>query len=157
MATTDHCRNCGTAFNLADAVCPRCGTTVPAATGDTLMECQNHLQQPAVACCTVCGKPVCGDCATTRDGIFFCNSPGHQGIHADWLPFMTLKSEFESDMICRNLQQAGIETAAFAQHAHSEAFWLGDRRTVKVFVRRDSLQASRALLESLGLYETITQ
>lgn len=154
---TELCRNCQAPFDPADIVCPQCGMTVLTAAKQSVMECQNHPQQSAIACCIVCGKPVCGDCTTTRDGVCFCSNPEHQKIHSEWELLMRVKSEFESDMICRNLQQAGIETVAFAQHVHSETFWLGAKRTVRVFVRRGSFPSGRSLLESLGLHDTFTE
>jgi B-box zinc finger len=34
--------------------------------------CTHHPDRPAIAVCMSCTKPVCQECATTRDGIHYC-------------------------------------------------------------------------------------
>jgi general secretion pathway protein G len=37
-----------------------------------VVKCARHPGRPAVARCTVCGEPVCGECARVIDGSYYC-------------------------------------------------------------------------------------
>jgi hypothetical protein len=39
---------------------------------DLASTCANHPNRPAHALCMSCGKAVCQECATTREGIYYC-------------------------------------------------------------------------------------
>ena len=141
------CNGCGAAYETSEAVCPRCGTIGP----DHQVSCEKHAGERAVACCVVCGKPVCGDCMTMQGSQCFCDDPAHQEVMRESELLQRVSSEFESDMIRTNLKQAGIGTSAFSRRQHLEAFWLVNRDDVKIFVPRGSAEHARSVLRSLGL------
>jgi len=147
---TQQCNGCGAAYEAADALCPRCGTI----SSGREISCENHAGERAVACCVVCGKPVCGDCMTRQDGQCFCDDPVHQEMVRDSDLLLKMSSEFESDMIRINLKQAGVQTTVFARRRHLEAFWLDNQDDVRVFVPRASVEHARSILRSLGLAQT---
>jgi B-box zinc finger len=47
---------------------------MPSAPTAAAARCRNHPEQPAVAICVRCGKPVCAACSTRWEGMHHCIS-----------------------------------------------------------------------------------
>src|SRR3990172_1664840 len=103
------CHHCRTEVLENDVLCPSCGAIV-VRSEDEEIACENHTGEQAIACCVVCGKPVCGDCATSRAGVFLCDIPEHQEVAGKWAVVTVAENSFEADMLRANLVHAGIQT-----------------------------------------------
>lgn len=115
------------------------------------MECENHSGERAVGRCLVCGKPVCGDCAVNWQGKLFCDNAEHPQLHATWKTVATCKSEFESDLIQRNLLDHQIPCLVFPLHRHAGFFGLQVEHEVRVTVAAPLAGSASDVLESLSL------
>lgn len=112
-----------------------------------------HDGVDAIACCVVCGKPLCGDCALWTGLSFLCNVPAHKEIADDWEVVARCSSVFEADMIMTNLRQGQFRPVAFSPGEFSVSFWHSGLFTARVFVRREESEGARKLLQSLALVE----
>lgn len=142
------CDRCGNAVNGTD-LCPSCGAIL----GLPAPECELHADLPAVARCVVCGKPVCGDCATRRGGRFFCEAPSHRDVASETTVLAVCSSPFEADMIRENLAQAGLEVIAFARNEFNSLALLPLPSVVDVRIRSDQAGQAREILKKLALDE----
>jgi hypothetical protein len=115
------------------------------------MECENHIDEKAVGVCTVCGKPVCGDCAVSIDGKVFCDHRDHQSIPGEWEIVCSTDFEFEADLIERNLQQSGFECKVFSMSEHVGTYWESHLHFITVLVKKDRFRDALELLKELDL------
>jgi hypothetical protein len=137
--------------DASDLFCRHCGGLSAEASGAERIECSNHPGQLAVAACIVCGKPVCGDCAVRSAGKFFCEDPEHCTIRNGWQPIYSCTSEFEADIVERNLQHAGLHIRVFSTGSHLELYWAHWKPIVRVWAARAKAAEAEALLRQLGL------
>lgn len=142
------CDQCGDAVNDMD-LCTSCGAIL----GSPSWECELHADVPAVARCVVCGKPVCGDCATRLGGRFFCDVLSHRDIAAETVVLAVCSSPFEADMILENLAQSGLDVIAFARNAFNALALLSLPSVVQVRVRSGQAGQAGEVLKKLALDE----
>jgi hypothetical protein len=145
------CSLCQTPLDAGDCSCWKCGGLSDDASVAGHIACGNHPGQHAIAACVVCGKPVCGDCAVKSGEMFFCEDLEHRSIRADWVPIYSCASEFESDIIERNLQQAGVEPRVFSKGDHLELSWAHQKPIVRVWTVKAKATEAQRLLRELGL------
>lgn len=148
------CVQCSSPINDTDYSCGVCGG-INALPGGERIECENHPTEPAVAVCVLCGKPVCGDCATSVQEKSFCDDKNHQSVFADWSVVFEGRSGFEADMMVRNLEQAGLEVRSFDRQLHAAVIWLDVRPRVDVRVRKNKAADAMEVLRSLQLLDEI--
>lgn len=144
------CDRCGHSFDPNAALCGSCGNIRP---GGSTVGCEQHVGADAVGCCVVCGKPMCGDCATWTGSAFLCDVPAHRDFADNWSVAAECVSVFEADMIATNLRQGGFSPMIFSPGDHAAAYWHPGLATARVFVRSEDHQRARALLVSLALSE----
>lgn len=116
-------------------------------------ECANHTEVAAEGTCTICRKPVCRDCFVRIEGSVVCNMAYHQSIARSWATIHRSDSEFEADMLSKNLGHHGVETVVFSSRAFKLTIGKDPDDVVKVFVRKDSLDRAQEVLQNLGLTE----
>ncbi len=132
-----------------ELVCSFCGTTTQLST----IDCENHPGELAVGVCTVCAKPVCGDCATSVQDVIYCDQPDHQKMRTEWADVYTSSSDFEADAVVRNLASEGIETKVFSMNDHVSAFWFEEYAIVRVMSRTTDKERALTVLKQLQLIE----
>lgn len=115
------------------------------------LECANHPEAAAGGTCTICRKPVCRDCSVRLEGSVVCNTDDHQSIARSWATIRSTDSEFEADILSKNLGHHGVETVVFSSRAFKLTIGKGPEDVVRVFVRKDSLGRAQEVLQSLGL------
>jgi hypothetical protein len=59
--------------------------------------CVNHPQQPAVARCVTCNKPVCSSCVVKSDGRTFCSGTCRDN-HAKFSGYKSAKEGFLANL-----------------------------------------------------------
>lgn len=150
-----NCPECGNVMEGSPSACDRCGSLDVQGEFSSLIECENHFGQWAVAVCSVCGKPVCGDCALKRNGVFFCDSTDHIAIRSDWVVLQGCVSEFEADIFVTNLRAAEIQARFFSRRDHISLAWVPIDLPVRVMVKTSDRDAARRLLIHLGLLDGV--
>ncbi|MGH2568843.1 MAG: hypothetical protein ACRDGA_10930 [Bacteroidota bacterium] len=146
------CPNCASSLTETQSFCMKCGMLQKENLSE-MLECENHTGQPAVGLCIVCGKPVCGDCALTLEGKIFCDDVQHQKMRDAWSVIVVSDSEFEADMIQRNLAGEGIECRVFSFRDHVGTFWLPDPKPVNALVPIPKKDQALNLLRRLSLVD----
>jgi hypothetical protein len=119
---------------------------------DGAVECANHSGVVAEALCTVCGKPVCADCAVLLGsrGIV-CDEPEHRLLLERWTIVFRTNSEFEADMIVKNLENEGVELRKFSSRSFKRTIGENARDFVNVFVPSSEHHHAEQSLRTLGL------
>lgn len=144
------CDRCGQPRASSEVDCAACGWILP---GTEAVGCEVHEGVDAVACCVVCGKPLCGDCAVWTESKFLCNVPAHKDVADGWEVVARCSSVFEADMILTNLRQGEFKPVAFSPGEFTVSFWHPALATARVFVRKDESEGARKLLQTLALVE----
>lgn len=147
------CNNCETPASDGNDACEWCGSLFAASEGGDVM-CENHPGERAIACCTVCAKPVCGDCASRVEGRFVCETPGHRQSAGEWAVLVSTMNQFESDMITINLRQSGFRTLVADPSNFAGTLGLSLRLPVRVLVERKALGSAGDLLRSLQITDS---
>ena len=146
----NQCRSCEAGVGETDVLCSVCGAIVMVS-GDDEISCENHPGERAVACCCMCGKPVCGDCATSAGGLFLCDASEHQRAAEQWAVVAFAASPFEADMLKSNLAQAGIPVRVADPREFAGSLWFRPSLHVRILVERASLESALSLLRSFQL------
>lgn len=144
------CRNCEAGVGETDVLCSVCGAMVMVF-GEEEISCENHPGERAVACCYMCGKPVCGDCATSAGGLFLCDVPEHCQAAEQWAAVAFPASPFEADMLKANLAQAGIPVRVADPREFAGSLWFRPQLQVRILVERANLESALSLLRSFQL------
>lgn len=150
-----NCSECGNLMEGSSIVCDRCGSLDVKGERSSLIECENHFGEWAVAVCSVCGKPVCGDCTLRRDGRLFCDSADHIAMGSDWVVIYGCASEIEADIFVANLRAAEIEARCFFRRDHVSLAWAPIDLPVRVMVKTSDRDAARRRLIHLGLLDEV--
>lgn len=140
------CERCGAGFE--GDPCRSCGHWP--ASGDA-PDCELHTGVRAVACCVVCGRPVCGDCAVWTGSSFLCDDPEHRQIADEWPVVAHCTTVFEADVVAENLRQAGLTPRSFARGDHASLFWFPSLSDACVRVGKAEAEGALSLLRSLAL------
>jgi hypothetical protein len=112
--------------------------------------CGNHGTVDAVSVCAVCGKPVCGDCAVTIEGITFCNERSHAEMYDGCLLLGRSGTMFDAELIAKNLEVHHIRCHWFGPVAG------GETAVFNLFVPKEKHSEAVALVQSLDLMDFIT-
>ena len=144
------CSQCRNTIIDDEIVCSSCGA-ITLQTGNDEITCENHAGEPAIACCTMCGKPVCGDCATSRQGAFLCDAPEHSQHSGPWSVLAVAENPFEADMIGTNLVHAGFQPRVADPRNFAGTLGFRGRLDVRVLVEQSALEQALHLLRSSHL------
>ena len=130
--------------------CTACGTVLGL---QDIVECENHSGTRAIGVCVVCGKPVCDDCSVAKENKLYCNDVFHSQLTPVHMKLAAVTSEFEADMLVKNLSLNGISTIQFSAKKFSHFCRLTDDQFVTIFVKVDSINAARGLIDEMDLGE----
>jgi len=147
------CRACGAESPVGVFFCSCCGR--PLAEGEPI-ECENHVGVRAAGVCVLCGKPVCGDCASSEGGRTFCEDVSHRRLTKTHSLLGRASSEGEAELIAKNLQAAGISVAVFPGRSF---FYLsrltGEERTA-IYTAKEEIPDAVRIIGNDDLTEFIT-
>lgn len=146
------CRNCQSMLVDALIFCARCGSIANRESAEPIL-CETHPEERAAGLCVVCFKPVCGDCAVTLEGRTFCDVPLHRQLHSDWRPVYSAPSEFQADMVQKNLAGVGIESKTFSARDHCSLHWHESQDFVRVLARSSDSAKALETLRDLELVD----
>lgn len=147
------CPQCHSHVEPNATFCAQCGV-VRGGNRPQQLDCENHPGQLAVGLCVVCGKPVCGDCASTVTGKFVCEHRDHKTWAEQWSVVHVCTFPFEGDMVAQNLINAGCAAKLFSFRDHVGLHWVGDAARVQVFVPQEQRDAALKFLNQLQLTES---
>lgn len=147
------CSRCHFPVELRATFCPQCGF-LQEANRTPPLDCENHIGEPAIGLCVVCGKPVCGDCASTVTGKFVCEHREHKTLAEHWSVVHVCTFPFEGDMVVQNLINASYAAKLFSFQDHVGLRWVEDTARVQVLVPHEQRDAARKLLNQLQLSES---
>ncbi len=149
----NRCHHCGSTLHPELPACHYCGATQNAELGRVQGECELHNGIAAKALCVVCARPLCGDCAVMECGKFFCDDRDHRQVDKEMIPLMWCESEFEVDLILRNLQSHQFPVRWFSPSHHVENFWQRVRMPIALWIAKDRRSEAERVLAGLGLLE----
>jgi len=109
--------------------------------------CETHNDVATVSICRVCGKPVCGDCAVTHEGIVLCNDKDHLRIYDSCEMILATPSMFEMDLIVRNLAHNGIDGKWFDPHMFNVDV------LCRLFVAKEQSEQAHTIVQELDLID----
>jgi len=137
--------------NSEDALfCAACGHGLRA---HDVVECENHSGTIAIGICVVCGKPVCGDCSVARENKVYCDDVMHSQLTAAYTKLGAVATEFEADMLVKNLSLNGVPALQYSAKRFSQFCFFTDDRSVSIFVKNESIDEARRLIEEMDLEE----
>jgi hypothetical protein len=145
------CPACNTALGEQRIVCLSCGSLQYDAMNGDSIACDIHEREPATGICIMCGRPLCHDCTTVVGKKRFCQPGGHAAFYESSVPVFESSSEFESDMVEKNLSPSGIRCRVFAFHEFVDALWIPEMNLVRVWVPRQQERYAREILDSLNI------
>ncbi len=146
------CPNCSCPTKEEMHFCLNCGAAVSTIAE---IECGNHSGAAAVGACVVCGMPVCGDCAVTKEKKLFCNDSTH-AVFLDHHALLGVSdSEFEADIIVSNLKANGILPLVYSPKGFFDFKSEKADSAVRVFVVKDDRARAITILTELGLEDFI--
>jgi hypothetical protein len=108
----------------------------------------------SAADCRVCGKPVCADCSLQLSRGTVCEDPEHKIVLEEWDIVFRSNSEFEADMIVRNLEYQQVKTKVFSSRTFKQTIGVDPYDSAQVFTHRDDYQRAILALSALGLLDT---
>jgi len=115
------------------------------------VECANHSGTVAEGNCSVCGKPVCADCFARFGSEVACDQPEHRRILEQWSLVFCTNSEFEADMIVKNLENEAVEMKRYSSRVFKRSIGENSHDFVKLFVRSGERHRAEHVLKALGL------
>lgn len=115
------------------------------------LACYAHPDIVAVETCSVCGKPLCVRCCVRSDHGVVCDEQEHRKLLENSILLMTLCTEFEADMVSRNLEIQGIRTTHFSTRAFK--LRIGDHPgdEVRMFLLSGDKERALEVLNDLDL------
>ncbi len=132
------------------AFCPHCGIVQPWATDlYGRLKCDVHPDREAEGCCVICRKALCAECASVRNGRFFCHNDEHVKSIFNWVVAYTAATEYEARMIKANLESAGVATMILPQSDRMYVMNVGDLAVTEVMVPKESLEDARRFIRAL--------
>jgi len=118
------------------------------------VECSSHSGVTAEANCRVCGKPICSDCSVQASRGVVCNDPEHRIVLDEWTTLFVTKSEFEADMIVKNLEIDGITSKRFSSRSFKLSVGESTRDFVNIYVQPEQQIRAEKVLNDVGLHGT---
>jgi preprotein translocase subunit SecY len=104
-----NCGVCGGRLAGDEAFCTACGAAFEDAAA-----CGSHPGEPALACCVVCERPLCGGCALERDGRSVCGEHAGVAFVEGWAVVAVTDTPVEAEGLRRWLARAGVEGRVLA-------------------------------------------
>ena len=144
------CEQCGAPHSAAALFCSTCGFRVRE---NDIVECDTHSMIEATGVCVICGRPVCDDCAVTRDGKVFCDDARHAELAATHESIAYVSSEAEGEIVAKNLASGGIPALLFSAKRYSHFCQLTDEGRVSVLVAVAERDNALHILEEMDLTE----
>ncbi len=71
----------------------------------------------------------------------------------EWDLLLQVESEFESDMISKNLEFQGVATKVFSARVFTLTLGSDTRNIVRVFVRKGDISRAHQILQSLDIVD----
>jgi len=147
------CTNCNIANSGAGLFCRSCGHSILA---NEIVECENHSGTTATGVCTVCGKPVCDDCSLSREGKIYCDDVKHSQLFSTFTRLAFAATEFEADLIAKNLEPSGISVLLYSAKAYAHFCRLTDEERISVYVNTEKTDEAKRLLAENDLTEFLS-
>jgi hypothetical protein len=116
----------------------------------SLRKCANHPEVTATSTCSVCGKPICSDCSVPVGNARVCNDTGHKVIAEGWVRIAVTQSEFEADMVSRNLGLQNITAHVFSSRLFKLAIGEDSQDRTNIFVPKSAYERALEVLRSIG-------
>jgi hypothetical protein len=149
--TCPHCHRTNTEGAF---FCTDCGRAL---CEQDVVECENHPGTHAIGICVVCGKPVCGDCSVMKENKLYCDDVSHSRLMSVHAKLAAVGTEFEADMIVKNLSLNGVQAVQFSAKKFSHFCRLKDDQLTSIFVKIESIEKARGLIDEMGLDEFVIQ
>ncbi len=112
-------------------------------------ECVVHPSRLATGRCAICGRPLCSECSVKKGKEQFCRGTDHQTIAESWVVINSAASEFEADMVSRNLSVQGVDSRIFSSREYTYTIAWNPDDVVRTYVRRDDLRRAQEILRAL--------
>lgn len=120
-------------------------------------ECANHPGLTAEVVCGICGKPVCGQCTVDFEGWKLCDNVQHKALLSHWSVLFVSDSEFETDIIKKNLELRGFATRIFASREYKEDIAESKGEFATLFVLQSEFKTAESVLKELDLYHGVQE
>ena len=142
------CKNCSSKNSDSVLFCRVCGMSM----GDPeSVECESHPAANATGICVVCGRPVCGDCSTTKGAAVFCKDASHALLMDTHMRFAFAENEFDADLVARNLAAHDVPAIAFSLKKYSQFYRFTDNPAVSLFVSKEMHETALRIVDELEL------
>lgn len=112
------------------------------------IECDEHIEKPAIGICVICGKTLCQECLVEIDGKIYCKQGNHRQYDEEWTVVYTTQYEYEAEMLKANIESAGIPCVIFSTKDHAYFMTIGIG-IVKVLVPKDEKDLALRIIEDL--------
>ena len=103
--------------------------------------------------CAVCGKPVCDDCSVSRENKLFCDDVAHSALSTSRMKVAAAATEFEADMLVKNLLLNGVPALQFSAGKFSHFCRFADDLSFSIYVGNEFIEKARSLIEEMDLDE----
>jgi hypothetical protein len=120
-------------------------------------DCANHPGLAAAVVCGICGKPVCGQCAVDVEGWTLCDDAQHKALLNHWSVLFVSDSEFETDIIKKNLELNGFAARIFTSRVYKEDIGEPKGEFVTLFVSQSEFEKAENVLKEFGLREGVQE
>ena len=148
------CTRCNV-INADDVLfCRNCGLLLHR---DPNVECENHSGRDALGICVLCGRPMCDDCMTVREGKTYCDDAAHANVPVKHAKLAAAVSEFGADLVAKNLSANGIAALVFSQHQYSHFCRFTDDAPASIFVGKEMVEAAHRLVAEMDLSDFLHQ
>jgi hypothetical protein len=144
------CAHCHGLNSETALFCSACGYALDA---HDMIECENHSGTNAIGICVICGKPVCDDCSVARENKVYCDDVTHSQLAASHTRLGVAATEFEADMLVKNLSLNGVPAIRCSAKKFSQFCHLSDDVSVSIYVKTESADEARRLIEGMELEE----
>ena len=142
------CNHCTSMNRDGMLFCRACGMSMG---GTEIVECESHPAANATGICIVCRRPVCCDCSSTKGGKVFCMDASHSRLTETHTRFASAHSEFDADLIVRNLSANDVPALAFSSKQYGEFHRFTDLPEVSLFVPSEMHESALRIVEELDL------
>ena len=147
------CKSCSASNSDVALFCRSCGHSIGI---NEIVECEKHSGSTATGICIICGKPVCDDCSLPRDGMVYCDHVKHSQLSAAFTRLAFAATEFEGELIAKNLEAHEIPVLIFSGKLYSHFCRLTDEERISIYVSAGRADEARRLLNESELSEFLS-
>jgi hypothetical protein len=147
------CPNCQASNAGLALFCHTCGRSLGP---QDAVDCENHSGTTATGICAICGKPVCDDCSVSHEGRVYCDDVRHSQLSSAFTRFAFAATEFEGDLIAKNLLPNGISVMLFSATRYAHFCRLTDQNRVSIYAGIGQVDDAKRLLADSGLMEFLS-